>query len=162
VKVEDVSEIFSIYYSCLCICNRWTDIIENRDRIINFVNKLKDKREDYNELYCDIDYVYSQALIEQGNDFKKAIEVLKKINELKPKDEDIIRSLRQTKYSRRTKVYKVLRTISLIIIFFSFVLRLLIDMNYNIMYIVLPWIIFVGIYLIQYVDNYKSKNMPSS
>ena len=161
-KLEDISEIFSIYYSCLGICNRWTDIITNRDRVIDFVNKLKDKREDYNELYYNIEYVYSQALIEHGNDLKKAIQVLKKLHELNPKDEDIILSLRQTKYSLRNKTYKVLLIISLIIIFSSLILRLLIDLKDYKIYTEIPWILLIGIFLTQYIDNYKSQKIPSS
>jgi len=162
VKIEDVAEIFSIYYSCLGICNRWTEIISNRDKVIDFVNKLKDKRDDYNELYFNIEFVYSQALFEQGNELKKSIQVLKKLNELNPKDEDIILSLRQAKNSLRNKTYKVLIIISFAIIFCSLILRLIIDLKDYKIYSEISWILLVGVLITQYIDNYKSQKSPAA
>ncbi|MCW3805479.1 hypothetical protein [Plebeiibacterium marinum] len=162
VEIEDVAEIFSIYYSCLGICNRWTEIISNRDKIVEFVNKLKGKREDYNELYFNIEFVYSQALLEQGNELKKTIQTLIKLNKLKPKDEDIILSLRRAKYALRSKTYKVLIIISFVIIFCSLLLRLIIDLKDFKIYTEILWIILVGVLLTQYVDNYKSNKSPAA
>lgn len=162
IITEDISEIFSIYYSTLGLCNRWTDIITYRDQVIDFIKRLEGKRDDYKELFFNVELVYCEALAEQNRDYRKLVSSLNNLNQHYPKDEDIIMKLRNARYLRRNRVYRKITIVSLAFAFSGLVLGLVGD---NIIYSVCHnggFGIFLLTFLIQHVDSYYTERMPSS
>lgn len=159
---EDISEIFSIYYSTLGLCNRWTDIITFRDQVIEFIKRLEGRRDDYRRLYFDVEYVYCDALAEQNRNYKMLISSLNNLNQLYPKDEEIIMKLRNARYLRRNRVYRKITIVGLVFAFSGLVLGLVGD---KVFYSVCQhggFGIFLLTYLIQHIDSYYTERMPSS
>ena len=160
--IEDIASIFNDYYGSLGICNRWTQIALKRKPIIDFIKQLEGKSTKFGQHLYDIEYVFAATQTDSGKNLKAAIQSLKTINEMFPKDEDIILELRKTKFVYRQKRYQVLFILGLVVVFGTFILRLIYDSKEIELISLAVWAFFIFLILVQQIDNYKSKKSPAA
>jgi len=155
--IEDIAYMFNDYYFALGICNYWKKIIEKRKEIIEFITQLKSRSKKYDRLYRDIEYVYATTLMNDGNNYKQAIQILKMLQEKFPKDEAVKLDLSTAKYYMRNKIYTVLSILGLILIFGKLILGIGMNISGIEPFSNIGWWILVITILIQYIDKYYSK-----
>ena len=159
--IEDISVMFKNYFTALCDLGRFTTIISKRDEIKHFIEQLRDKSKLFNGCYIEVEYVFSEALTSNRNDYKRAIASLTDIQNIDPQSENIVINLRYAKLNLRRKIYTKIIIVGLIIAFVGLALRL--ACNKKIFWIIdtIGFGIFIMGYLIQYIDNYLTDKKPS-
>jgi len=160
--IEDIASIFNDYYGTLGICNRWTQIELRRKPIIDFIKQLEGKSTKFGQHIYDIEYVFATTQTDSGKNLKAAIQSLKTINEMFPKDEDIVLELRKTKFFHRQKTYQRVFILGLIVVFGTMILRLIYDSKELEIMSLVTWAFFILLILIKQIDNYKSKKSPAA
>ena len=109
-----VANVLLMYIEALDYCDYWSTIINKRDQIIAFIEPLRGKRSDFNELYCDIELAYCDALIQKGKNYKLALIHLKELNKLCPRNEGIGEKITAVKQKMMAKYITVAAIIILI------------------------------------------------
>ncbi len=155
--LEGISTILIDYLGALGLCHKYRKIIDSKDIIIDFISQLKGKSSKYETHFHDIEFTYAIALIEQEKNFRYALLILKRLNQLYPNDEDIIRILRETKFAIRGRWY--IFTLVAASIIASVTLLLKFTMNSENLEIVsgITWAFIVVILITYFTDMYKAK-----
>ncbi len=160
-ELKEIAWIINEYFGSMAMHNHWTNIIEQRDCSIKFMQQLKEKSiKDYNRHRLDIDYIYSSALLSKDQKYSEAINVLKQLSIIDPKDELLIMELSIAKYKLRRRFYNAsLIFILIIMLGCTFLSFYGIDEAKIVSNVSLALILIIG--LVGYVDYYltgKNKN----
>ena len=129
---------------------------------MTFINQLKGKSSKFEKLLYDIEYVFATTQTDSRKNLKTAIQSLKTINEMFPKDEEIILELRRAKFVYRQKTYQIFFILGLFVVLGTILLRLTYDSKELELISGVIWAFFILLILVQQIDNYKSKKSPAA
>ena len=155
--IEGISTILIDYLGALGLCHKYRKIIDNKDIIIDFISQLKGKSSKYETHFHDIEFTYAIALIEQEKNFRYALLILKRLNQLYPNDEDITRILRETKFAIRGRWYIFSLVVASIIASATLVLKFLVSSEKLEIVSGITWILLVVILIVYFIDMYRAK-----
>lgn len=158
-QIEKIALIFQEYLTCLSELGRYRLIIEKRSEIKSFIEKLDPQSRRFKYCYVEVEYLYADALISSGVEYKKAISSLTNIHRMEP--ENILFDLTYAKLNLRKRYYTRFIIAGLTIAFIGIVLRFTGDNR--LFYIIdsIGFAIFVLAYLIFNLDSYLTEKRPT-
>lgn len=115
-EIEDVSLLLRDLFSTLSIMGRFTELIEKRKDVKNFIGQLRGKSKLFYDYYLEVEYLYSEALTINRTEYKEAISVLEGLHNIDPQNENFIDNLKHARLYLRRKIYVKISMLGVLVV----------------------------------------------
>lgn len=152
--LENIATMLYEYTESLGLRHQYKQIINRKEAITDFISRLKGKSSFFDTHFFNIEFNYVLAL-QDRKDYHRAIQTLKTLVTLYPKDEDVVHELRVTRFAVRQKGYNLIYILALIIIFCTLFFQIIFNLTKLELASNVEIALFVLTALIYYIDKYN-------
>ena len=160
-EIEDISLLLRDLFSSLSLMGRFTELIEKRNDVKNFMEQLNGKSKLFNDYYLEVEYLYSEALTINRTNYKEAISTLKKLNRIDPENENFINNLKWARLNLRRRFYHGILILGISLALGSLILHIFYKTSILFYLKELGFGIFLLVYFIELIDfRLTNKTQP--